>query len=59
MTYRELLETLRSMDDARLDDTVTVFDPHQEEYISVFCTFKASDDNDVLDKDHLFLVLKA
>ena len=44
----------------RLHDTVTVYDPYEDEYIAVIGTDVCGEvDNDVLDHDHLFLVLKA
>ena len=59
MTYRELFEMLRNINPERLDDTVTVLEPHENEYIPVICAFESSENNDVLDPGHLFLVLKA
>ena len=59
MTYRELLTKLQSMDDARLDDTVTVFEPYEEEYVAVVEALITTDECDVLDAGHLFLTLKA
>ena len=60
MTYKELLETLQQLDPARLEDTVTVFDPYQDEYIAVVHAHESEEeDNDVLDPGHLYLVLKA
>ena len=60
MTYKELLETLQNLPADRLNDTVTVYEPYEQEYIAVVHTATAQEeDNDVLDPGHLFLVLKA
>ena len=60
MTYKELLEELQQLDPARLDDTVTVHDPYQDEMIAVVHTGVAEEDDcDVLDPGHFYLVLKA
>ena len=60
MTYKELLEELQQLDPARLEDTVTIYDPYQDEMIAVVHTATAEeDDNDVLDPGHFYLVLKA
>lgn len=60
MTYKDLLNVLNSLPPERLNDTVTVFDPYEDEFISVVHTEIATDENtDVLDVRHLFLVLKA
>jgi hypothetical protein len=60
MTYKDLLEELQQMDPERLNDTVTVYDPYQDEMIAVIHTHEAEeDDTDVLDPGHLYLVLKA
>lgn len=60
MTYRQLLEVLQNIPDERLDDTVTVHEPYEDEFIAVVHTETSSEeDNDVLDDGHLYLVLKA
>lgn len=60
MTYRQLLQELQNLPEDRLNDTVTVHDPYEVEFIPVVHTNIASEiDNDVLDPGHLFLVLKA
>jgi len=60
MTYKELLEELQQLDPARLEDTVTVYDPYQDEMIAVVYTHEAEEDDcDVLDPGHFYLVLKA
>lgn len=38
MTYKDLLQQLQQLDPARLDDTVTVFDPLKDEMVPVVCT---------------------
>ena len=60
MTYKELLGMLTVMDPARLEDTVTVHDPYQDEMIAVVHAEVAEEDDcDVLDPGHLYLVMKA
>lgn len=60
MTYKELLEQLQQLDPARLEDTVTIHDPYQDEYIAVAHAETAEEDDcDVLDPGHFYLVLKA
>lgn len=35
MTYRELVDQLLRLPPERLDDTVTVYEPYEDEYIAV------------------------
>ena len=42
MKYKELLEVLESLPKERLEDTVTVYDPYEDEYIAVIDTFNAN-----------------
>ena len=58
MTYRQLLEQLEDLRDEQLDQTVTVHEPYEDEYIAVAYTATTSDVS-VLDEDHFYLVLKA
>ena len=57
MTYRDLLQKLNSIPSERLDDTVTVHDTYQGEYIAVIDFVQS--DTDVLDAGHYVLELKA
>ena len=59
MTYRELLEKLQAMSADRLDDTVTVYEPYEDEYIAAVELVESTEENDVLDPGHLIMVLKA
>ena len=44
----------------RLDDSVTIYDPFEQEYCGVLGAFLANEkDTDVLDPGHLFIVKKA
>jgi hypothetical protein len=54
MTYRELLELLKTLTTAQLDQDVTVFVATEEEYYPVATVAVAADD-DVLDLDHIVL----
>jgi len=56
MTYKELLEALKELPTERLTDTVTVYEPYEDEYIAVIDTCSAI--SDVLDEGHLVLNLK-
>ena len=56
MTYKELLETIQALPAERLLDTVTVYEPYEQEYIAVIDTCEAI--SDVLDEGHLVLNLK-
>jgi len=60
MTYQQLLEQLQQLSKERLQDTVTILDPYEGEYIAVIDTNTADPEvNDVLDEGHFFLILKA
>jgi hypothetical protein len=58
MTYKDLLDELMMLDSEQLEQTVTVHDPYQDEYIAVVHTNTTSE-ADVLDENHFYLVLKA
>jgi len=58
MTYKELLDQLMMLDEEQMNQTVTVHDPYQDEYIAVVHTNTTSEP-DVLDENHFYLVLKA
>jgi hypothetical protein len=58
MTYKELIEELQKLPEDRLNDTVTVYDPEQDDFCSVNHTSIALEKfNDVLDPGHAYLVL--
>lgn len=60
MTYRELLDVLRAIEPERLDDTVTVYEPYDDEYIAVVGIGVSADEtNDVLDPGHIYLIMKS
>lgn len=56
MKYKELLKVLESLPKERLEDTVTVYEPYEDEYIAVIDACNAI--SDVLDESHLILNLK-
>jgi hypothetical protein len=58
MTYKELLDQLLMLTEEQLQQTVTVHEPYQEEYIAVAHAC-ITNEADVLDEDHFYLVLKA
>ena len=60
MTYQDLLDRIQQLPPDRLQDTVTVYDPYEDEYIAVIGTDVCDEaDNDVIDHNHLYLILKA
>ena len=58
MTYKELLDQLMMLDEEQLEQTVTIHDPYEDEYIAVIHT-ETTSEADVLDENHFYLVLKA
>ena len=59
MTYKELLNELLKLNPERLEDTVTVYEPYEDEYISVIDTDKVVETQcDVLDDGHFVLIMK-
>lgn len=59
MTYKELLNELLKLNPERLEDTVTVYEPYEDEYISVIDTDQAVESQcDVLDDGHFVLIMK-
>lgn len=58
MTYKELLDQLMMLDAEQLEQTVTIHDPYEDEYIAVVHTETTSEAG-VLDENHFYLVLKA
>ena len=58
MTYRELLKRLEGLTEEQLNDTVTVFEPYDQEYTAIIDT-DATVVDDVLHEDHVFLIMKA
>ena len=60
MTYKQLLEELQQLPPERLEDTVTVHDPYEFEFIAVVHSRTAEEEYcDVIDPGHFYLVLKA
>jgi len=61
LTYRELIENLKALPDARLDDTVTVFVSGVNEFYPLVGDFPFvvadASINDVLDNGHPYLVI--
>ena len=58
MTYKELLDQLMMLSEEQLEQTVTVHEPYEDEYIAVIHTATTSE-ADVLDENHFYLILKA
>ena len=58
MKYKELLDQLMMLDEEQINQTVTIYDPYEEEYIAVVHTATTSE-ADTLDENHFYLVLKA
>ena len=59
MTYAQLIEALGTIPFDRLNDTVTIFDPDNQEFIGVNHTEVSDEGEDTLDPGHFFLVLKS
>ncbi len=58
MTYRELLDALKYLPKDRLDDTVTVYNPLEDEFFAVSEIEEADETvHDALDPGHLFLTM--
>jgi hypothetical protein len=59
MTYKQLIEELMKLPSDRLNDTVTVYDPDQDDFCGVNHMSLADRHNDVLDEGHAYIVLKS
>jgi hypothetical protein len=60
MTYAQLIEALGTIPFDRLNDTVIVYEPYQDEFIPVITTGEVlAEKEDRLDPGHFYLVLKA
>ena len=55
MTYQDLLTDLQQFSPEQLQQTVTIFDPKEEEYIEAMM-FEVDDTQDVLDAGHYVIV---
>lgn len=56
MTYAQLLKRLQKLDKDQLACDVTIWDKHQDEFYAM-SEFLISEEADILDKQHPFLVL--
>jgi len=56
MTYLDLLTDLEQLSPEQLQQTVTIFDPKEEEYIEAIDGFEVDDTQDVLDAGHYVIV---
>lgn len=59
MTYKQLLNSLRYMSEARLNDHVTVYDHGTGEYMGVDRLLIAGQEQDVLDEGHIYLTMNS
>jgi len=57
-TYRDLQKFLRKIPKNRLDDNVTVYDAGYDEYYPVNTISLTDATTDVLDPDHVVLIIK-
>jgi len=57
MTYAQLKAHIETMDNEQLNQDVTIFLATEDEYMPVFNIEYAEDNNDVLDKNHPFLIV--
>jgi hypothetical protein len=58
MTYKQLIRELSLLNDEQLNQTVTTFDPYNNEYTAIVHT-ETTSESDILDENHFYLVLKA
>jgi len=56
--YKSLQEAIEALPKMNTLDHVTVYDPEEDEYYEVAQLCVQTEEQDVLDKGHLFLVLK-
>ena len=56
MTYKQLLEQLMLLDDEQVNQSVTIHDITNDEYIPVSTTATTSE-ADVLDENHFYLII--
>ena len=57
MTYQELLDSLTALSSVQLSDTVTIYDPEEDEYIAADNFQFTTTSNDVLGGNHGVIVL--
>jgi hypothetical protein len=56
MTYKNLLDKLMMMDEEQINQSVTIYDTNDDEYIPVSHT-ETTSESDVLDENHFYLVI--
>jgi hypothetical protein len=60
MTYQQLLEKLQSLNKEQLNQTVTIYEPYEDEYIAAIdAGFSEDATCDALDPNHFYLIMKA
>ena len=57
LTYRQLLELIRDLPEPRKDDNVTILNTDDGEFKPISHACIEQDGPDVLDNDHLYLVM--
>lgn len=58
MTYRQLLDQIKTLDDEQLDSDVTIHDQHDDWYpATLLIVVPGSDESGVLDAGHPYLAL--
>lgn len=57
LTYRNLVEHLQEMDEARLEDNVTIFDTEGDEFLPAIKLETTKEECDVLHEGHLVIVI--
>lgn len=59
MTYKDLLEELNKLTEEQLNQTVTIYEPYQDEYIAAVDTCVSTEfECDALDEGHFYIILK-
>jgi hypothetical protein len=60
MNYKDLLNKLQALTPEQLNQTVTIYEPYEDEYIAAIDVGFSEEANcDALDPNHFYLILKA
>ena len=59
LSYRELFNLLKVLNEEDLDQTVTIYSEKEDEYFPVLIEIHTVEQTDTLDKDHKVLIIKS
>ena len=59
LSYRELFNLLKALNEEDLDQTVTIYSEKQDEYFPVLIEIHTIEKTDTVDKDHKVLIIKS